>query len=262
MVVCVRVAHNGSDIHPPRAARRALRGKGTHLHSLHRRDLLKHAAAGSLAALLAACSRGTSPTNTPPPVATSTPDSAPTPTASVALTAGAGFPAALAGPSGIVVTASPQGPITLPSRDTIKVGIVTSITGLFASYTRQYLDGFQAGLDYVTQGTGAIGGRTVQYDVKDDTGDPATGVAAATAFIDQGYKIIAGSVVSGVALQIAPLAEQRQVLFLSGPATNDTLTGINRIHLPLRSSGRAGHRGREESPRPDAGEACSRLHAG
>jgi len=118
-------------------------------------------------------------------------------------------------------------PAAVTIKDTIKVGIVTSKSGPLASYGAQYLDGLQIGLDFATKGTGVIAGHKVQLDIKDDAGDPATGVAAAKDFIGQGYKIIGGSVVSGVALQVAPLAEQNQVLFISGPAAADAITGIN-----------------------------------
>ena len=56
--------------------------------------------------------------------------------------------------------------------------IVTSKSGPLASYGAQYLDGLQIGLDYVTKGSGAIAGHKIQYDIKDDAGDPATGRAA------------------------------------------------------------------------------------
>jgi branched-chain amino acid transport system substrate-binding protein len=46
--------------------------------------------------------------------------------------------------------------------------------------------------------------------------------------IGQGYKIIAGAVSSGVALQEAPIAAQNQVLFISGPAASDAITGLNK----------------------------------
>lgn len=112
-------------------------------------------------------------------------------------------------------------------RDTVQVGIVTSQSGPLQSYGEQYLKGFQLGLDYATGGTGVINGHKIEFTVRDDTGVPDTGVAAARDLIGAGYKILAGSVVSGVALQVAPLAEQNQVLFVSGPAATDGLTGIN-----------------------------------
>ena len=112
-------------------------------------------------------------------------------------------------------------------RGTVRVGIVTSQSGPLQSYGGQYLKGFQLGLDYVTGGTGVVNGLQIELTVRDDTGVPDTGVAAARDLIGEGFKIIAGSVVSGVALQVAPLAEQNQVLFVSGPAATDALTGIN-----------------------------------
>ena len=40
--------------------------------------------------------------------------------------------------------------------------------------------------------------------------------------------VIAGSTASGVALQVAPLAKDNKVLFISGPAAADAVTGANR----------------------------------
>ncbi len=217
---------------------------------VRRREMLKLAAAGSVAAVLAACG-GSAATDTPKPAGTTAPASttaAPAATSAPAATTAVSSAAAATRPAGSVVapsgTTAPAGTtapvgttaaatspaasaVAIAVKDTIKVGIITSKSGPLASYGAQYLDGLQIGLDYATKGTGAIAGHKVQFDIKDDAGDPATGVAAAKDFIGQGYKIIGGSVVSGVALQVAPLAEQNQVLFVSGPAAADAITGIN-----------------------------------
>lgn len=113
------------------------------------------------------------------------------------------------------------------SSEPFKVGIVHSQTGPLASYGEQYIAGFEAGLDYATDGTGEVDGRPVEVTEVDDAGDPAKAVAAATDLIGQGYQVIAGSTASGVALQVAPLAEENQVLFISGPAAVDAITGVN-----------------------------------
>ena len=133
---------------------------------------------------------------------------------------------------GRTATAAQSTPEATPSaavevRGSVRVGIVTSQSGPLQSYGEQYLKGLQVGLDYVTGGTGVVNGLRIEFTVRDDTGVPDTGVAAARDLIGEGFKIIAGSVVSGVALQVAPLAEQNQVLFVSGPAATDALTGIN-----------------------------------
>ena len=114
------------------------------------------------------------------------------------------------------------------SGDPIKVGVVTSLTGPLQSYGQTYLDAFTVCLDDATDATGAVNGRKIEVTTADDAADPAKATSAATDFIGQGYKIIAGSVSSGVAAQVAPLAAENQVLFISGPAATDALTGINK----------------------------------
>lgn len=111
--------------------------------------------------------------------------------------------------------------------ETVKVGIVTSVTGPLQTYGEQYLSGLEIGLRYATDGTGVVNGRKIEFDIRDDTGVPDVGVNAAKELIGEGVTILAGSVVSGVALQVAPIAEQNAVLFISGPAATDALTGIN-----------------------------------
>lgn len=110
----------------------------------------------------------------------------------------------------------------------VKVGLVYSQTGALASYGKQYIDGFKAGLAYATNGSNKIGSRPVELTEMDDAGDPAKAVSAAKDLVGKGVKILAGSTASGVALQVAPIAAQNKVLFISGPAATDAVTGINR----------------------------------
>jgi branched-chain amino acid transport system substrate-binding protein len=113
-------------------------------------------------------------------------------------------------------------------KHTIKVGIVYSRTGLLSAYGAEYVQGLRLGLEYVTKGTGRVNGHKIEVTLVDDAGDPAKAVSAAKDLIGRGYKILGGSVSSGVALQMAPLAEQNKVLFISGPAATDLITGANR----------------------------------
>jgi branched-chain amino acid transport system substrate-binding protein len=97
-----------------------------------------------------------------------------------------------------------------------------------ASYGKQYIEGFKAGLAKATGGTNKVNGRAIEVTEADDAGDPAKAVSAAKDLIGKGAKIIAGSTSSGVALQVAPIAAQNKVLFISGPAATDAITGVNR----------------------------------
>lgn len=110
----------------------------------------------------------------------------------------------------------------------IDVGIVYSESGPLAAYGAAYKQGFEAGIGYATDGTGTVAGHELNVTYHDDAGDPEKAVSQAKDLIGKGYQILGGTVVSGVALPLAEQAEQNKVLYVSGPAAVDTLTGINR----------------------------------
>lgn len=114
-----------------------------------------------------------------------------------------------------------------PGLAEVTVGVITSETGPLAGYGKQYLDAFKAGLDYVTDGTGEVEGTKINVEYRDDAGDPDTAVTAAKELIGNGVNILLGSASSGVAAALAEQADQNKVLFISGPAAADVITGIN-----------------------------------
>lgn len=134
----------------------------------------------------------------------------------------------LAAAGGAVQASEARSDASAGSAKTVKVGIIYSRTGLLSAYGAQYIQGLRLGLEYATKGTNKVGGNTIEITAVDDGGDPAKAVSAAKDLIGQGYKIIGGTVSSGVALQLAPLAEQNKVLYISGPAASDAITGANR----------------------------------
>ena len=137
---------------------------------------------------------------------------------------------ALVAISGVTLLAAACGGSTAPpvAKADVKFGLIYSQTGLLASYGKEYIDGFNIGLKYVTNGTGKVNGHKIVVNVNDDAGDPTKAVSIAKDLIGQGYHIIGGSASSGVALQVAPIAEQNKVLFISGAAATDAITGKNK----------------------------------
>ena len=109
----------------------------------------------------------------------------------------------------------------------VAIGMITSQTGPLAAYGEAYTAGFEAGLDYATDGTGEVDGRELEITWEDDQGNPDTAVAKAKDLIGQGTKVIAGTVVSGIATSLAEQAEQNEILYISGPAATDAITGVN-----------------------------------
>jgi branched-chain amino acid transport system substrate-binding protein len=109
----------------------------------------------------------------------------------------------------------------------IQVGIIYSETGPLAAYGKQYREGLEAGIDYATEGTGEVDGRAIEITYRDDAGTPDTAVAAAKDLIGQDVKVLGGTVVSGIAIAMAEQAEQNEILYISGPAATDAITGVN-----------------------------------
>jgi len=118
-------------------------------------------------------------------------------------------------------------PVAAAGNEPVKVGLVTSKTGLLGAYGVEFLRGFQVGLAYATHGTGMAGGHKLEISDFDDAGDAQKAIATTKDLIGQGYKIIAGTVWSGIAVQIAPLAQENNILYMPLAAT-DALTGVNR----------------------------------
>ncbi|HET7561434.1 MAG TPA: substrate-binding domain-containing protein [Rhodanobacteraceae bacterium] len=110
----------------------------------------------------------------------------------------------------------------------VKVGMIYPRTGPLSAYGDEYRQGFEAGLAYVTHGSGKVGGHAIEVTWMDSSGNPTQAVSQAKTLIGKGYKILAGPADSAVALQVAAVAAQNKVLFISGPAAVDALTGINR----------------------------------
>lgn len=158
----------------------------------------------AIALIVAACGGGGAATTSEVPATTTGADDATTTIA----TAGSSTTAVMAG-------------------EPIRVGIITTTSGALQGYGQQYLDGLEAGLGFATDGTGAVGGRPIEFVISDDGGDPEAAISQATDLVGQGVTIIAGTVVSGVAVQLAGFADENNILYISGPAASDAITGVN-----------------------------------
>jgi branched-chain amino acid transport system substrate-binding protein len=114
------------------------------------------------------------------------------------------------------------------AKSPVKVGVIFSRTGALSGFGNEYIQGFRLGLRYLTKGTNTVNGHKLQITYIDDGTDAAKAVAAGKDLIGQGYKILAGSTSSGIALQMGTLAAQNRILFVAGPAASDAITGLNR----------------------------------
>jgi len=127
-------------------------------------------------------------------------------------------------------TTTPQDTTTTSEAlgEPIKIGVITTTSGALQTYGQQYLAGLEAGLDYATDGTRVVNNHPIEFVVRDDALDADAAVTHATELVGDGVSIIVGTVGSGVALRLAAFAEENNILYISGPAATDAVTGVNK----------------------------------
>jgi branched-chain amino acid transport system substrate-binding protein len=114
------------------------------------------------------------------------------------------------------------------SASPIKVGVVTSLTGVIADYGVEWRRGFNIGLEYATGGTNKVDGHPIQVEFKDDGADPNAAVKAAKDFLSsEKVDVLAGCASSASAIAVEPLAERYKKVFVVGPAVADSITSQN-----------------------------------
>lgn len=136
--------------------------------------------------------------------------------------------AAISAMVGLTLGTSIVSNAAVKSASAVKVGIVTEKTGIFSAYTQEWLQGVKIGLQYATKGTNKVNGHPIHLSTVDDADSPTTAATDFNSFVGSGYKIIGGTVDSGIATELAPLAQKNKVLYISGPAAADQVTGANR----------------------------------
>lgn len=145
-------------------------------------------------------------------------------------------------PNQTPAAASSSGETTQPEpaapAEPIKIGVVTSVTGPLAGYADQELKGLELGIEYATGGTKEVLGRPIQLIVEDDTGSPDVGKQKAVKLLEQDkVHLLQGSASTPVALVIAELAKQYEVIYMVDPAAGDQLTTTNFNEYIFRTGG-------------------------
>lgn len=112
------------------------------------------------------------------------------------------------------------------SGDTIKIGVLASLTGALESYGKQTTQGFELGLEYATGGTLEVAGKKIEVIYEDTETKPEVAVQKATKLLeDDGVDFLVGSSSSGDTLAVLPLAEEYEKIMVVEPAVADSITG-------------------------------------
>lgn len=99
-------------------------------------------------------------------------------------------------------------------------------TGPLEAYAKQTHTGLMLGLEYATNGTMEVAGRTIKVIEKDTQGKPDVARSQlATAYETDNADIAVGATSSGVTLAMLPIAEEYEKILLVEPAVADSITG-------------------------------------
>jgi branched-chain amino acid transport system substrate-binding protein len=121
-----------------------------------------------------------------------------------------------------------SGAAATKAKPAVKVGMILEQTGIYSAYETEWRQGFNIGLKYATNGTDKVNGQKLDINWDDDADNPTTAVSDFKSYVGAGYKIIGGTGDSSIADELAPLAAQNKVLYISGAAADDAITGVNR----------------------------------
>lgn len=104
---------------------------------------------------------------------------------------------------------------------------VNTLTGALRAYGEQLHIGLRMGFEYATDGTMTVEGRPIKLIEKDDQMNPARARALVeAAFAEDDSHIVIGTISSGVALAVLPLAEDyERIIIAQGVA--DSITGAD-----------------------------------
>lgn len=114
--------------------------------------------------------------------------------------------------------------------DTIKIGLVTALSGQSAQAGEALTRGMSIAIDEINAKGGLLGGRKLELVRRDDEGNPAKGVVAARELIfKEKVAVLFGGLDTPVSMAIVPIINQEKVPFV-GPwaaGTGVTRNGAN-----------------------------------
>lgn len=107
--------------------------------------------------------------------------------------------------------------------NTVKIGVITSLTGSQAAFGEAHKHGYEIALDEINK-KGGIGGKQVELDFYDDQSKPDQAVQGVSKLVDQDeVPIVLGSYSSENTKAIVPAITQRQVPLIIPTATADNV---------------------------------------
>src|SRR5690606_4437306 len=116
-----------------------------------------------------------------------------------------------------------SGAATALAQESVKVGVITSLTGRFAEFGEQHQAGIQAALEDVNA-DGGVNGATVEVVVEDDTSEVNAALAAAERLVNRDLPLVMGAYSSSITNPLAQYFTRQQRPFLVFTSSDDAIT--------------------------------------
>jgi branched-chain amino acid transport system substrate-binding protein len=127
----------------------------------------------------------------------------------------------------LALIAAPSSRMVTAREDrSLKIGVLTDLSGRLYPYGLALENGFALGIEYATGGTSQAAGRPVEVMVRDYADDTALAAAQARELIEvEGAEILVGAPSSAVTLGLIDIAANYGVILMAGPAADPRITG-------------------------------------
>lgn len=109
------------------------------------------------------------------------------------------------------------------AQDTVKVGVITSLTGRFAEFGEQHRAGIQAALEDVN-GAGGVNGAMLEVVYEDDISEVNAALAAGETLVNQNLPLVMGAYSSSITSPLAQYFTRQQRPFLVFTSGDDSIT--------------------------------------
>ncbi|WP_395715131.1 ABC transporter substrate-binding protein [Reyranella sp.] len=107
----------------------------------------------------------------------------------------------------------------------IKIGLLYSLSGMAAVYTKGTVIGHQIAAEEINAAGGLLGGRKIEYVIRDDKLKPGIAVEEFRRMVTRDQTdFVMGVISSGVALAVSEVAKEMKVLFVDTIAQTAALT--------------------------------------
>ena len=110
------------------------------------------------------------------------------------------------------------------TKDPVRVGLVTSKSGVFAQQGEEVLRAVQFAIDEANA-KGGVDGRKVEVQIGDDEGTPDAGRRVAEKMARDGYNLLIGAIPSSISLALAPNLERWDAVYFVVASKSDKITG-------------------------------------